>query len=91
MDEYINRKAIDFPWLASGKIIDGELYVRIDEIYEEVKKLPAFDVVPVRHGKWVSDGDGGIYCSECNRRPTLLAQTDYCPKCGAKMDGGEKE
>jgi hypothetical protein len=29
-----------------------------------------------------------LYCSECNGRSSD-SWLDYCPKCGAKMDGGE--
>lgn len=83
MDEYIKKQ--------DAMIIVKQTCGDYATAFCEIDKLPAADVAPVRHGKWVSDGDGSIYCSECNRRPTLLVQTDYCPKCGAKMDGGEKE
>lgn len=48
------------------------------------------DVVPVVHGRWMpfhSEAAGDIqYCSVCEIG--FDANTDYCPHCGAKMDGG---
>lgn len=57
--------------------------------------LPAADVAPVRHGRW--EKQRGIYsCSECGMTCPYDVQADvieywacnYCPNCGAKMDGG---
>ncbi len=42
------------------------------------------DVVEVVHGEWDSNGD--FYnCSVCNNYAGY--DYDYCPYCGAKMDG----
>ena len=61
-----------------------------DCIASEIATLPAADVVPVVHGKWMpfhSEAAGDIqYCSACEIG--FDAKTDYCPHCGAKMDGG---
>ena len=46
------------------------------------------DAEPVRHGRWLPPvvGKSGCTCSQC------FSQVDndfnYCPNCGAKMDGG---
>ena len=58
----------------------------------------AIEISRVRHGRWIhetieDDDWGGTYhswsCSECKfpvgRNPT---GENYCPNCGAKMDGG---
>lgn len=46
----------------------------------------------VVHSSWESDGYGGIFCKRCGKRPPLLVKTDFCPRCGAKMDeGGERQ
>lgn len=54
-------------------------------------KAPAADVEPVVHGRWIpfhSDVAGDIqYCSACEIG--FGAKMDYCPHCGAKMDGGD--
>ena len=43
------------------------------------------DVTPVRHGRWTVTPIF-IKCSECGETFTLIPQ-NYCPNCGAKMDG----
>ena len=57
---------------------------------------------PVKHGHWSekkSSGQGGIWdyyfvCSVCGGNTpdkAYIIAPDYCPNCGAKMDGGEGE
>lgn len=67
-----------------GKIID----VHIRDTDDVVKVF-----VPVRRGRWipaVHAGDCCYRCSECQflRDAYLIDIGNYCPKCGAKMDGG---
>lgn len=51
-----------------------------------IQKQSTADVVELRHGKWI-DGKCRHYkiCSECNQIADF--DFDYCPNCGAKMDG----
>lgn len=67
-----------------------------DVIASLISDLPAADVVPVVHGRW--DKKSGLYsCSECGMTCPYDVQADvieywvcnYCPNCGAKMDGGD--
>lgn len=55
-------------------------------------KAPAADVSPVVHGRWIpfhSKISGDIqYCSACEIG--FVAKSDYCPHCGAIMDGGNE-
>lgn len=62
----------------------------------KVCSAPAADVAPVVHGRWVSvAGKRDRICSRCLRNePYKNADDDaevfeFCPYCGAKMDGGE--
>lgn len=50
----------------------------------------AADVVPVLHGRWIASHDDICTCSIC-KYPVYAAwnATNYCPNCGAKMDGGD--
>ena len=54
----------------------------------EIARLQT-DVAPVRHGHWIECNYGLTFeCSEC-KYPTEYNLTDYCPNCGAKMEGEE--
>ena len=67
-----------------------------EELPAQIDLIPAADVVPVRHGRWIDMGDF-ISCSECNatRMKEFLCdygvarrldvRTKYCPNCGADM------
>ena len=57
--------------------------------------LVAHGVTVQKHGEWIMRG-GYRYCSECDERACVTRDredfwytvgTDYCPNCGAKMDG----
>ena len=84
MDEYINKQA----FLDHMKRTDKYFNVKFD-----IENFPNADVAPVRHGRWeeASDGDG-IVCPFCRTDfCTIIYDTEcfnYCPNCGAKMDGG---
>lgn len=60
-----------------------------------LEKLPAADVAPVVHGRWMYEKtEGGFHiwrCSRCGRgmndNPEGIDL--YCYHCGAKMDGVE--
>ncbi len=82
MAEYIEREK------AIGLIerYGGDIAVR------EIKRLPTADVRPERHGHWIISCDGYYpYCSECTKEPQGRVMTDWCPNCGAKMDGEDGE
>lgn len=57
----------------------------------EIKCAPTVDAEPVRHGKWIAlpkEFDTFCKCSLCNYPVDFnWGQTNYCPNCGAKMDG----
>ena len=66
-----------------------------------IEDAPAADVAPVVHGRWISWEKAGNYvpspdrheCSVCHDAAQVLVNglellSDYCPNCGAKMDGG---
>lgn len=75
----------------------------VEGIYESTKiidKQATIDAEPVRHGEWLFGKHHGYYmeatCSACEgillvKWYTEIGKYTYCPNCGAKMDGGEKE
>ena len=66
---------------------------------ELIENEPAVDAAPEVHGRWVKGTSCGTYwnyCSICGGK--ILKNeyqqdyfSDYCPFCGARMDGGEGE
>ena len=71
------------------EIFDGE------DLQDFIRAIPTADVVEVRHGEWVVCGafDDFLKCSLChNDYPWMqVANYNYCPNCGAKMDGERKD
>ena len=62
-----------------------------NDLAEDFYSIPAANVAPVVHGRWITHYRSGTtvaegYVSTCcdmwNNR-----KSDYCPNCGAKMDG----
>ena len=70
---------------------DREKYDAWDEIIDALENIPSADVVPVVHARWIpfhSEIAGDIqYCSNCEIGNAV--KSDFCPNCGAKMDGGD--
>ena len=69
----------------------------VDALYA-LNEAPTVDAVEVVHGKWVHSGrriPNGVdwwHCSECGKSATgVEIKYNYCPNCGAKMDGGNDD
>ena len=65
-----------------------------NDLAEDFYSIPAADVAPVVYGRWVSvAGKRDRICSRClYNEPYKNADDDaeafeFCPHCGAKMDG----
>ena len=97
MTEYIDREtAIKAIKNADcNAIADGAESYDLSYLKEIFFNIPAADVVPVVHGWWLHSGYDHlevVKCSECNHEAFAIAlyvcDGNYCPNCGAKMDGG---
>ena len=68
-------------------------YFHMDEIADEIIKAPTVDAVEVVHGRWISIGANRYtrisQCSNCCAKYDFMS--NYCPNCGAKMDGERRE
>lgn len=55
-----------------------------------VVEASAVDAAPVAHGRWIASHDEFYACSIC-KYPFYVGwnQANYCPNCGAKMNGEE--
>ena len=94
MAEYIKKEDIE------QKIQDGlnNLVLGHDaiEVLGMIYEIPAADVAPVRHARWVDN-----HCTACGMMPMGDEMwkhcdfepprfewfMDYCPICGCRMDG----
>ena len=99
MAEYIKReaavKAVEKYGLTNGVVWGKHTGLAIC-IASEIADIPAADVAPVVHGRWVSvAGKRDRICSRCLRNEPYKNAADdaevfeFCPHCGAKMDGGD--
>ena len=81
MAEYIEREALRDALYDADEITMAGVKI--------LNQFPGADVAPVRHGRWIASHDEFCACSIC-KYPVYLMwdQTNYCPNCGAKMDGG---
>ena len=89
MDEYIRKEDVIewfMPYAHAEESIDA------DVVIADIKGMKAADVAPVRHGRWIEKDKytfGVIYdCSICGNRILDTGHSwNYCPNCGAMMDG----
>lgn len=98
MADYIWRedavKIADRYGLANGSVL-GRHTGLADCIASEISGLPAADVAPVVHGKWIharytaTDHFEIVKCSKCGYESFAAAvhvmMGHYCPNCGAKV------
>lgn len=102
MAEYIDREAAmdmfgDVPmWQGYYEPYPWEVHCAIVGIVklfkEEISKIPAADVAPVVHGRWKAYGAVLLECQNCGEIYSMLGGNagkswNYCPNCGARMDG----
>jgi hypothetical protein len=80
-------------------IVDPVVVAYANSVLRFIQQAPTIDAEPVRHGRWIMRG-GKRYCSYCNKRACVTRDredfwytvgTEYCPTCGAIMDGGASD
>ena len=103
MDEYIDREALyeKAYWHGEHPDVGNPFPDGVDAIdIKDVDAIPAADVAPVVHGRWIeytkviipepyNKWEQAWKCSECGFDDGFVAY-NYCPNCGAKMDGGNE-
>lgn len=89
MAELIDRDAL-IEWLKKiplKDLSDGLGLCRVimeDDFKRAIHDMPKgcfVDAEPVRRGRWIE----GLKCRECGQ--VDMSKPNYCPNCGAKMDG----
>ena len=93
MTDYIKREEVyDQLDRWARDLNNPNVYPR-DDARCVIDGIIAEDVAPVRHGRWESyktevAGRGFFYCTKCHN--DTYSVSNYCPCCGAKMDGDEE-
>lgn len=103
MPKYIDADALKEAFLIEGKDVcddtdefDTKWGASQELIEKVIDSVPAADVEPVRHGRWVKmtgmmppEFTGHYSCSECDwfckKHSVRETDFDFCPGCGAKM------
>ena len=98
-DEYIRRedalRAVQRQRGANRSPAQNEM---LNRIKTDIIRAPAADVAPVVHEKWLLDRWPSWPHRECSRCKIMIQRTkevpdqywQYCPNCGARMDGGNE-
>ena len=93
------RSLVDWMFESFGKDDGHDVeFEPINKVVAGIDAHPTIDAVPVVHGEWtVSRTDYGwncvefpthCKCSQCGREIPYQDKDNFCPNCGAKMDGG---
>lgn len=82
MSRYI--KVVD-----TAKKISEKLNIPLKNLIDILAEVSTADVQEVKHGKWVIGYFHDRVCSRCCHPDNDLSEFphDYCPNCGARMDG----
>ena len=94
--EYIDKsKALNiyFPLRVKAGESRGQIARRaVQEYADRIEAIPAADVVEVQHGHWIRregfDYENNVILGACSKCDWGVKDfTNYCPNCGAKMEG----
>lgn len=88
----VNRmRLIDANELLTAFPVDDEPMLTKSCVRTTIQHMPTIETV--RHGHWIESDADGFVCSVCRNgyrnQPTLMGEPmfEYCPVCGARMDG----
>lgn len=98
MAEYIKReelrKTLETWRDAHADVDDEDGWGLLEDVLRELNAQATADVAPVVHGRYVHDGPrfhGGVDWWHCSNCMAVASGVDiahnYCPDCGARMDG----
>lgn len=88
MDDLISRKALlEKAWEADTQC--G--YVQVVDV-GDIEDAPAVDAAPVVRGEWIElHEENGHEVGTCSHCRHVRIVDNYCPNCGAKMNGGNDD
>lgn len=77
---------------------DRAVFLVVSMLIANPSEIPTVDAEPVHHAKWlVNEKMRWIICSACLSHIPVVAgwcmdaHINYCPNCGARMDGERKD
>lgn len=86
MAEYIDRQMCEIA-------AEADQNYRLVVPLRKIRKIPAADVAPVVHGRWVNvllhrehPIRTDVLCAVCSNCKKQADKTAFCQHCGAKMD-----
>ena len=89
MNEYIGCRNCESPDCKGCNLKNLETMLnngKFDCLMNENRCInPSADVVPVRKGRWESDGLSSLKCSDCGYLDDMKMYHRYCPDCGCFM------
>lgn len=97
--EYIERERVIHELVCNSVIYFVDTKV-LASIIGKINLIPTADVVEVKHGHWIlldECANEGVYCPVCSKKvyrkdyANQNLKSNFCPNCGAKMDGERKE
>jgi hypothetical protein len=75
----------------AAEMISERCNIYLADLVDVFAEIPSADVVEVVHGEWIPiPKHENKRCSVCRTVFSDFTLGYYCPKCGAKMDGGSK-
>lgn len=89
LSEEIKSLKVYVTGLRAGKSVLREYAEEYQKsILDIIDEQSTIEAEPVKHGQWLVDGyTGKEFCSNCGEIPECF-KPNFCPNCGAKMDGG---
>ena len=65
--------------------------IEANTVLESIDQAETIDAVEVVHGRWANNGISELMLCKCTvcGSPCSAYAFNYCPNCGAKMDGDE--
>lgn len=93
-DDLISRQALREEILRIAITTDDlygmGVFEGLDRACKRINSAPSIKAAPVVHGEWIELHEENGYevgtCSHCYYERII---DNYCPNCGAKMDGGD--